>query len=163
VNQWLSWLFRPQLFRSVFLVEAAIERHAGGDGPAFGRLTVDVWGCVMALAMLAEIPDLTREEYELVVRTVNDSGSPAGALFHAGGPIEGGFRVVEVWASRDAADTFYGSELYRQATSTITTEPKILMTWTISGVDRGSGWDPAGRPVAIKVFAQLADAHAGGA
>ena len=97
----------------------------------------------MALAMLAEIPDLTREEYELVVRKVNESGSPAGAVFHAGGPIEGGFRVVEVWETREAADAFYGSQLYRQATATTATQPRILMTWSISGVDRGSGWQRA--------------------
>ena len=97
----------------------------------------------MALAMLAEIPDLTREEYEVVVRKVNESGSPAGALFHAGGPIEGGYRVVEVWASREAADTFFGSELYKEATATTTAQPKILMTWAITGVDRGTGWQPA--------------------
>jgi quinol monooxygenase YgiN len=96
----------------------------------------------MTLAMLAEIPDLSREEYERVVRKVNESGSPAGAVFHAGGPVEGGYRVVEVWQSREAADAFYGSELYREATATAPTQPRILMTWAISGVDRGSGWQP---------------------
>jgi hypothetical protein len=50
----------------------------------------------MALAILSEIPDLTRDEYEVVVKKVNESGSPAGALFHAAGPIEGGYRVFEV-------------------------------------------------------------------
>ena len=84
----------------------------------------------MALAMLAEIPDLTREEYEQVVRKVNESGSPAGAVFHAGGPIEGGYRVIEVWESREAA-------------AASPAQPNILMTWAISGVDRGSGWQPA--------------------
>jgi quinol monooxygenase YgiN len=97
----------------------------------------------MALAMLAEIPDLTRDEYEEVVRKVNESGSPKGALVHAGGPIEGGYRVVEVWESREAADRFYGSELYKQATAATPSQPNILMTWEISGVDRGSGWQPA--------------------
>jgi hypothetical protein len=98
----------------------------------------------MAFAMLAEIPDLTRDEYEAVVKKVNESGSPAGAIFHAGGPIEGGYRVVEVWESREAADAFYGSELYRLAASATSAQPKIVMTWTILGVDRGSGWQSAG-------------------
>jgi hypothetical protein len=44
----------------------------------------------MALAMLAEIPGLTRQQYESVVEAVNQAGSPAGALFHAGGPTDGG-------------------------------------------------------------------------
>jgi quinol monooxygenase YgiN len=99
--------------------------------------------CVMALAMLAEIPDLTREQYESVVRKVNEAGSPVGAVFHAGGPIEGGYRVVEVWESREAADTFYASDVYREAAAVAPSQPNILMTWAISGVDRGSGWQPA--------------------
>jgi hypothetical protein len=95
---------------------------------------------VMALAMLAEIPGLTGEQYELVVKKVNQSGSPAGALFHAGGPIEGGYRVVEVWESREAADAFYSSELLRQATAGLKTQPKVVMTWPVHGADNGSGW-----------------------
>jgi len=97
----------------------------------------------MALAMLAEIPALTAEEYETVVRKVNEAGSPAGALVHVGGPIEGGYRVLEVWETREAADAFYGSDLYRDATASITTEPRIVMTWPVHGLDNGTGWRPA--------------------
>ena len=96
----------------------------------------------MALAILAEIPDLTREQYELVVQKVNESGSPAGALFHAAGPIEHGYRIVEVWETREAADAFYSSELYQEAAAASPTEPKIIMTWPVYGVDDSSGWRP---------------------
>ena len=94
----------------------------------------------MAIAILSEISDLTRDEYEAVVKQVNESGSPAGALFHAGGPIEGGYRVIEVWETPEAAEAFYGSELLRQATATLTTRPKVIMTWSVSGLDDRSGW-----------------------
>lgn len=94
----------------------------------------------MAFAMLAEIPHLTRDQYEAVVKKVNEAGTPAGALIHAGGPVEGGYRVVEVWQTRDAADAFYTSELYQAATTNLTTQPKILMTWPIEGIDDGNGW-----------------------
>ena len=94
----------------------------------------------MAIAMLAEIPGLTREQYEAVVKKVNQSGSPKGAILHAGGPTEGGYRIVEVWESREAADAFYGSEQYRAATAGIETHPEILMTWPVYGADTGSGW-----------------------
>jgi hypothetical protein len=94
----------------------------------------------MALAIVAEVPDLTREQYEMVVKKVNESGSPVGALFHAGGPIEGGYRIVEVWETRESADAFYGSELYREAAAASPTEPKIIMTWPVYGLDPGSGW-----------------------
>lgn len=96
----------------------------------------------VALAILAEVPGLTREQYEMVVKKVNESGSPAGALFHGAGPIEHGYRIVEVWETREAADTFYGSEAYRQAAGASPAEPEIIMTWPIYGVDDGSGWRP---------------------
>jgi hypothetical protein len=94
----------------------------------------------MALAMLAHIPGLTQEQYESVVKKVNEAGTPAGALFHAGGPVESGYRVIEVWQSREAADGFYGSARYRDATAGLTTEPEIVMTWPVHGLDDGRGW-----------------------
>ena len=94
----------------------------------------------MALAMLADIPGLTREQYESVVKKINEAGTPAGALFHAGGPVETGYRVVEVWETREAADAFYGSDFYREATATIGTQPEVVMTWPIHGLDDGRGW-----------------------
>jgi hypothetical protein len=96
----------------------------------------------MALAMLADIPDLTHEEYERVVKSVNENGSPPGALFHAGGPVEGGYRVIEVWETREAADAFYGSDLYRRATAGVAAQPTITMTWPVEGLDDGAGWRP---------------------
>jgi quinol monooxygenase YgiN len=94
----------------------------------------------MAFAMMTEVPDLTREQYETVVKKVNETGSPAAALFHVGGPIEGGYRVVEVWESREAAEAFYGSDLLQDATAPLNTHPTIIMTWPVYGLDDGSGW-----------------------
>jgi len=36
------------------------------------------------------------------------------------------------------------SDLYREATASITTEPKVVMTWPVHGLDDGSGWRAAG-------------------
>ena len=96
----------------------------------------------MAIAMLADIPGLTQEQYESVVKAVNQTGTPAGALVHAGGPVEGGYRVIEVWQSREAADAFYTSDRYQAATATVTSQPTIVMTWPIEGLDTGTGWQP---------------------
>lgn len=93
----------------------------------------------MAFAMVAEMPGLTRDEYERVVKKVNEEGPPAGALFHAGGPIEGGYRGIEVWESSEAAEAFYGSDLFKQASAGVP-QPKVLMTWPVYGLDDGSGW-----------------------
>ncbi len=63
----------------------------------------------MAIAMLFEVPGLTPEQYDALAREV---GLPApGQIFHLGGPMEGGWRVLEVWESQEAADTFYHERL----------------------------------------------------
>ena len=135
-----------EVCRSVFLARDPAMGHrediSEGAAHSVGLPKLQKVVVAMALAILAEVPDLTREQYELVVKKVNESGSPAGALFHAAGPIEHGYRIVEVWETREAADAFYGSELYREAAGASPTEPKILMTWPIYGVDDGSGWRP---------------------
>jgi hypothetical protein len=97
----------------------------------------------MAVAILAEIPGLSREQYEMVVTRVSELGSPAGALFHAGGPVEGGYRVVEVWETPEAAESFYSSDVLKRATALLPAElqqPKVMMTWPVYGVDDRSGW-----------------------
>ena len=97
----------------------------------------------MAIAILAEIPGITREQYEMVVTTVNESGSPTGALFHAGGPIEGGYRIVEVWDTSDSAEKFYNSETLKAATAPLPPElqqPRVVMTWPVYGLDDSAGW-----------------------
>ena len=95
----------------------------------------------MAYAILSEISGLSQADYEHVTGTVNAAGgSPAGCMFHGGGPIEGGMRFIEVWESRETAEAFYGSDLLRQATEGVPSEVRVLMTWPVVGVDDGSGW-----------------------
>lgn len=93
----------------------------------------------MALVILTEIPGLTREQYIHVVTKVNEAGVPDGAIFHAGGPVEGGYRFVEVWESPEAVEAFYGSDLLKEAAAG-TPPGKVLMTWPVFGMDTGSGW-----------------------
>jgi hypothetical protein len=99
----------------------------------------------MATAFLVEIPGVTEEEYEKVTRKVNEAGSPAGCIFHGGGPYEGGVRLVEVWDSPEAAQAFYSSQVFRDATAAAgggagRQQPKVLMTWPVRGIDDGTGW-----------------------
>ena len=63
----------------------------------------------MAIAMLFEVPGLTSEQYDAVAREVS---LPApGQIFHLAGPMEGGWRVLEVWKSQEAVDAFYREKL----------------------------------------------------
>lgn len=68
----------------------------------------------MPVVLVHQGPTLTQERYEETVRKLTGNSrleTPAdwpveGLLVHAAGPGEGGFRVVDVWESEDAAKKF---------------------------------------------------------
>src|SRR5689334_21850476 len=68
----------------------------------------------MAIVQISELPGMTREQYEQGWRELNFSGPPPGSHLHAGGPVEGGWRIVEVWESEEVANAFYSSEAFQQ-------------------------------------------------
>jgi hypothetical protein len=68
----------------------------------------------MAIIQIHELPGMTREQYEQPLGALNLSGPPPGSHLHAGGPMEGGWRIVEVWESEEAANRFYGSVPFQQ-------------------------------------------------
>ena len=70
----------------------------------------------MAVVQIHELPGMTREQYEQAVRELNLSGPPPGSHLHASGPMEGGWRIVEVWESEEAAGAYYSSEQFQQMT-----------------------------------------------
>ena len=61
----------------------------------------------MAVELRAEIRGMTREQYERAVAQVGDELRRApGFVAHAAGPIDGGYRVVEIWGSREELERF---------------------------------------------------------
>ena len=64
----------------------------------------------MALALLLEFPGATQEQFHQVAQKIG-SRAPQGLLYHVEGPIEGGWRVVDVWESQEAVDLFYHERL----------------------------------------------------
>lgn len=68
----------------------------------------------MPITFILDAPGMTQEQYE---RAHRELGNPLeqGALVHIAGPMEGGWRVVEVWPSQEAADSFFGSQRVQQA------------------------------------------------
>jgi hypothetical protein len=69
----------------------------------------------MPIMAVHQVPSLTQEKYEEVVRRVTKGKSRAesvsdfpfeGLLFHAAGQGENGFCVVDVWESEEAVDRF---------------------------------------------------------
>lgn len=61
----------------------------------------------MAVVMIADIPGMTDEMYRQAIGQVRDQLKAApGFVAHAGTPTPQGFRITEIWASRDDCTRF---------------------------------------------------------
>ena len=61
----------------------------------------------MAIAVIVEGAGFTQAQYDSVISEVLPNGRmPAGLLFHMGGAIDGGWRVVDMWESQEAFEKF---------------------------------------------------------
>lgn len=66
----------------------------------------------MAIGILIEIPGGTQRQYDQVMQKLQLGGKPApGGLYHVAGPMDGGWRVVDVWESKEAFDAFFQAKL----------------------------------------------------
>jgi hypothetical protein len=79
----------------------------------------------MPVVQVHEIAGMTREQYEQGMRELNLSGPPPGSHLHASGPMDGGWRIIEVWESEEAATAFYGSEPFRQMSRRLGNLPSV--------------------------------------
>lgn len=59
----------------------------------------------MAVVTILEIPGLSQERYEAVGAAL-PPGPPIGIQFHSCGPVDGGWRIVDVWDSEAAFAAF---------------------------------------------------------
>lgn len=66
----------------------------------------------MAIGIIFEAAGVTQAQYEQARdQAAPGNQPPPGMLYHAAGPIEGGFCVVEVWESQEAAQRFLDEKL----------------------------------------------------
>ncbi len=66
----------------------------------------------MAIGFILEFPGVTQQHYDEVGVAIGLDGGPAeGALAHFAGPMEGGWRVVDLWESQAAFEAFFQSRL----------------------------------------------------
>jgi hypothetical protein len=66
----------------------------------------------MATAAMFEFTDgMDADLYDQVNPRVNPPGNPPdGLIFHSSGPSpDGGWRILDVWESREAFDRFFGA------------------------------------------------------
>lgn len=63
----------------------------------------------MAFVRLFDNPDATQEQYDASFEAIgaSEANMPVGGILHVAGPgPNGGWRVVEIWASEEAAQKF---------------------------------------------------------
>jgi len=88
----------------------------------------------MAIAMIFDAPGLTQAQYERVHRLVSPGNTPPpGLLYHVAGPMEAGWRLVEVWESAEAAERFFRETLgpVLQAEGLPELRPQVFAAHTI--------------------------------
>lgn len=66
----------------------------------------------MAVGLRVKFAGGTEEQYEAVNAEMGvEENPPAGLIFHAAGPIEDGWGVIDFWESRDLFDTFLAERI----------------------------------------------------
>jgi hypothetical protein len=61
----------------------------------------------MPVAVLQEMQGVTADRYDAVNEKMDVANDPPeGLIFHTGGPMEGGWRIFDVWESADAYERF---------------------------------------------------------
>jgi hypothetical protein len=65
----------------------------------------------MAVALINDIPGGSQEMYDSVMAEMHLDRPPEGAIARAAGPIEGGWRVIGIWESREHYERFWRDKL----------------------------------------------------
>ena len=82
----------------------------------------------MAVGLIFIGTGVTQAQYEQVNNEVTPGNTlPPGMLYHAAGPAQDGWRVVQTWESHEALDRFFkeklGAALQR---ANITVQPEVF-------------------------------------
>ena len=66
----------------------------------------------MAVGLRIKFSGGTQEQYDAVNAQMNvEAEPPEGLIFHAAGPIEDGWGVIDFWESREKFDSFQAGRL----------------------------------------------------
>lgn len=90
----------------------------------------------MAIAFMLDFPTMTPEQADAIIQALELNGRPpVGQIFHVDGPWQGGVRIVDVWESMDAYETFVRERLGPAfARAGIQGAPPEPQTWTVRNV-----------------------------
>ena len=93
------------------------------------------------ILQIFEYPGVTEEQYEAAVRGVNFGGEmPEGGLVHIAGPMEGGWRVIDVWESQEDFDRFHEEHLASAQSSQGYGLPEKIHTYEVHSVFTHGRW-----------------------
>ncbi|MGQ4878973.1 hypothetical protein ACOJCM_10435 [Billgrantia sp. LNSP4103-1] len=65
----------------------------------------------MSVVTLLEFTGVTEQSYEALGVKLASKGTPAGILYHACGPVTGGWRIMDVWRTSEDFDSFVDGTL----------------------------------------------------
>ena len=86
----------------------------------------------MAVCLIFDAPGMTQVQYDQVRSEVAGDRAPEGALYHAAGPTENGWYVVEVWESQEALDRFFRDKLQQALQKAgLNQQPRVLQVTRI--------------------------------
>lgn len=88
---------------------------------------------LMAVGLIFSGPGVTQAQYDQVRNEVAPGNKlPPGMLYHAGGPVQNGWRVIEVWESQEAVDRFFREKLGAALQkANITAQPELFQVVNI--------------------------------
>ena len=127
------------------LCDVAVE---SGIRPSSGSVST-VWGCPMVVAVQLDFRGATLEQYdEAMERMGLLSGGPSAReeLFHWVTKTDDGFRIIDVWESREAfravpRDTNSSGRTrggrVRTTRNPVLRGPQLLRRWTVEGLSNG--------------------------
>lgn len=89
----------------------------------------------MAFVVIWEAPGYSQEQFEAVLRPVfHAQPAPAGRLVHLSGPMQDGWRVLDVWESKANADAFGNSDALQQALQILGDQEQKFTEWNVNDV-----------------------------
>jgi hypothetical protein len=70
----------------------------------------------MAVGVVIEVPGGTQEQYEALFEkimgvSVDEASNAPGGLVHIAGPMDGGYRLVDIWENREVAERFMNERI----------------------------------------------------
>src|SRR4051794_14850435 len=95
----------------------------------------------MAVAFIFEVDAMTADQYDGIMAEMGLGDSAGfsgvnGVVAHIAGPkVDGGWRVVDIWESEEAANAFYGSDQFAPVRAATESTTMSSTPWPLHRID----------------------------